>query len=109
MVSSPTFDVNSKPDVEGDTTDKYTGVYLNRFLSSSYPPGSTFKLVTAAAALESQKDMDTRTYTCKRGVEVDGEWTAVSETMGKSDSRMRWPSPVTRILPSWPSLWGRIR
>lgn len=83
MVSSPTFDVNSKPDVEGDTTDKYTGVYLNRFLSSSYPPGSTFKLVTAAAALESQKDMDTRTYTCKRGVEVDGEWISCLGNHGK--------------------------
>ena len=74
MVSNPTYDVNNKPDIEGDTTGRYTGVYLNRFLSSSYPPGSTFKLVTAAAALETQDDMEERTYTCSRGVEIGGEW-----------------------------------
>ena len=31
--------------------DKYEGVFINRFLSSTFTPGSTFKLVTAAAAL----------------------------------------------------------
>ena len=74
MVSTPTFDVNNKPDIDGDDSDRYTGVYLNRFLSSSYTPGSTFKLVTAAAALETQSDILERTYTCQRGVEIGGEW-----------------------------------
>lgn len=74
MVSAPTYDVNNKPDIEGDDSGRYTGVYLNRFLSSSYTPGSTFKLVTAAAALETQEDILERSYTCKRGVEIGGEW-----------------------------------
>lgn len=52
MVSTPTYDVNQKPDVDGDESGRYTGVYINRFLSSSFVPGSTFKLVTAAAALQ---------------------------------------------------------
>ena len=72
MVSTPTFDVNQKPDIEGDDSGKYTGVYVNRFLSSSYTPGSTFKLVTAAAALQTMEDIDSRTYTCHRGVEIEG-------------------------------------
>ena len=47
MVSAPSFDPANIPDLSGD---KYEGVYLNRFLSSAYTPGSTFKLVTLAAA-----------------------------------------------------------
>lgn len=74
MVSTPTYDVNQKPDIEGDESGRYTGAYVNRFLSSSFTPGSTFKLVTAAAALQTLEDMDSRTYTCHRGVEIDGEW-----------------------------------
>lgn len=72
MVSTPTFDVNNKPGRRRSKRNKngqYTGVYLNRFLSASYPPGSTFKLVTAAAALETIPDIQERTYPCKRGVE----------------------------------------
>ena len=50
MVSSPTFDPADPPQIEdGDT--RYDGVYLNRFLSSTFTPGSVFKTVTAAAAL----------------------------------------------------------
>ena len=46
---------------------------MNRFLSSSYPPGSTFKLITAIAALETLDDAETRTYFCDHGTTVDGE------------------------------------
>lgn len=66
MVSSPTYDPNGEV-----TADN--GIYINRFLSSSYPPGSTFKLVTSIAALESGMDMQNRTYRCDRGVTVDNE------------------------------------
>ena len=82
MVSTPTFDVNQKPDIEGDDSGKYTGVYVNRFLSSSYTPGSTFKLVTAAAALQTMEDIDSRTYTCHRGVEIEGEWVSCMSNHG---------------------------
>lgn len=75
MVSNPTYDVNDEDEVklaksnEGD----YKGVYINRFLSSTYPPGSTFKLVTTAAALEYFDDAYTRTYKCNHGVTIEGE------------------------------------
>ena len=49
MVSSPTYDPTK--DIKEDE-----GIYMNRFLSSSYPPGSTFKLITAIAALETLDD-----------------------------------------------------
>lgn len=65
MVSTPTFDPANKPeDVDTDTSGKYEGVYLNRCLSSSYIPGSTFKIITAAAALENISDINEREFHC---------------------------------------------
>ena len=63
-VTSPTYDPDNVPDIEGDTTGAYTGVYLNRFLQSSYPPGSIYKIVTCAAALDCIPDIESRTFTC---------------------------------------------
>lgn len=66
MVSSPSYDPTKKQDADG-------GIYINRFLSSSYPPGSTFKLVTAIAALETMPDAQNRTYECDHGTIIGGE------------------------------------
>lgn len=51
-VTTPTYDPDNVPDIEGDETGAYEGVYLNRFIQSTYIPGSIFKVVTTAAALE---------------------------------------------------------
>lgn len=73
MVSSPTYDPENKPDdIESDTSGKYEGVYLNRFLNGVYTPGSTFKLITAAAALENIPDIESRTFTCTGEYETSG-------------------------------------
>lgn len=63
-VTSPSYDPDNVPDVAGDTSGKYEGVYLNRFLQSVYIPGSIFKVVTTAAALEYVPDILNRTFTC---------------------------------------------
>ena len=63
MVSTPTFDPENKPDVDL-TEDKYDGIYVNRVLRGLYPPGSTFKLVVAAAALEHIDGIQSREFTC---------------------------------------------
>ncbi|HEY2831497.1 MAG TPA: penicillin-binding protein 2 [Sporichthyaceae bacterium] len=61
LVSSPSYDPNDLSAHDSDTvrkawdkltTDEATPL-LDRALSQTYPPGSTFKLVTAAAALSS--------------------------------------------------------
>ena len=63
MVSSPTYDPHNVPDVAGNP-DAYEGVYVNRFLHSAYAPGSTFKLVTAAAALSEIDGVEDRVFHC---------------------------------------------
>jgi len=63
MVSSPTFDPMDPPENVNDNP-KYEGVYLNRALSVSYTPGSVFKLITTAAALENIHDISERSFNC---------------------------------------------
>lgn len=63
-LSTPTYDPDNVPDIDGDTSGAYEGVYLNRFLQSAYIPGSIFKVVTTGAALESVPDILDKTFTC---------------------------------------------
>lgn len=63
-VTTPTYDPDNIPDIEGDTTGAYDGVYWNRFTQSAYIPGSIFKIVTLAAALETNPDIQNSTFVC---------------------------------------------
>ena len=63
-VSTPTYDPDHVPNIQGDTTGAYEGVYMNRFVQSVYIPGSIFKIVTTAAALEELEDIREMTYHC---------------------------------------------
>ena len=72
-VTSPTYDPDNVPDIDGDTSGKYTGVYLNRFTQSTYVPGSIFKVVTTAAALESVEDILDRRFLCTGSYEYSTE------------------------------------
>ncbi len=66
MTSAPTYDPLNKPtDINTNTTGKYDGIYLNRALSGVFTPGSTFKVVTAIAAIENIPNVYKRTFTCK--------------------------------------------
>lgn len=63
-VTTPTYDPDNIPDFSADTTGEYTGVYWNRFVQSKYIPGSIFKVVTLAAALEEIPDIQEQTFVC---------------------------------------------
>jgi len=62
MVSSPTFDPADPPD--NVDTPAFEGVYVNRAIQSAFTPGSTFKLATAAAAIEQVPRVFTREFEC---------------------------------------------
>jgi len=67
LVSYPSFDINafvSGKDVAKFLLDKKRPL-LNRAIQSSYPLGSTFKPVIAAAALEEGKSTPEREFTCR--------------------------------------------
>ena len=69
LVSSPSYDPNNPPS-DVNENSAYEGVYLNRFFSSTYPPGSVFKIITTAAAIEEKDDLDQFRYTCTGSLEV---------------------------------------
>lgn len=62
---------------EGESVPEETegipdGAFINRALSATFVPGSTFKLVTAAAAIETLPDLDSRTFLCEGDYYVAG-------------------------------------
>lgn len=72
MVSSTTYDPQDPPVITEENEDKYEGAYLNRALSSSYAPGSIFKVVTTAAAIDNIDGIMDKTFTCNGSVEIGG-------------------------------------
>ena len=84
-VSSPSYDPDNMPDVENDTTGAYYGVYVNRFFNTTYTPGSIFKLVTAAAALEIIPDIQSRQFRCDGACVIGGQQIICSGVHGTLD------------------------
>ncbi len=84
MVSNPSYDPADPPEIqEGD--ERYEGVYLNRFLSGTFVPGSVFKTVTLAAAVEHMPDLMSRTFTCTGSTLVGGEAVTCPGAHGELD------------------------
>ena len=72
-VTSPNFDPENPPVVDPNAPGAHDGVYVNRFTqSANYTPGSIFKIVTLAAALEEIADIEERNFLCE-GVYLTGD------------------------------------
>ena len=82
-VTTPNYDPDNVPDVEGDTSGAYEGIYLNRFTQSTYIPGSIFKIVTTGAALEYVDDILSRTFTCTGTLEYGVDKVSCERAHGK--------------------------
>lgn len=83
MVSSPSYDPENKPsDIDTDTTGKYNGIYINRFLTGVFTPGSTFKVVTAICALDNIPDVTSRTFTCTGKYKIGNDYVTCNNRSG---------------------------
>ena len=93
MVSTPTFDPADRLPDEDDGE----GYYFNNFLDGKLTPGSTFKLVTAAAVIDNIDNRDSYTFDC------DGENERVRDGLHRcpltrrSDFRSALRSPATEL------------
>lgn len=86
MVSTPAFDPADPPSAEElEDGSKWEGVYMNRFLSATLTPGSVYKAVTLAAAIDTIPTLFTRTFTCDGHFRVDGRDITCPQAHGKMD------------------------
>lgn len=83
MVSSGTYDPDDMPDTDIiESESYYEGVYLNRFTRATYVPGSIFKLVTAAAAIDNIPDVFDREFYCEEETIIGGEYVTCEQYHG---------------------------
>lgn len=87
-VSTPTYDPNQVPDFSQETGGQYEGVYLNRFTQSTFIPGSIFKIVTTAAALESIPDIRKQSFTCTGSYRIGGDQVTCEQAHGKVNLKL---------------------
>lgn len=81
MVSNPGYD----PISVDEAANAKSGAYINKVLSSTATPGSTFKLVTTAAALENIEGINGWSFKCTGKYEIEGEKITCQSAHGTVD------------------------
>lgn len=81
LVSGPGFDPASQTAAAGAPS----GAYLNKAVSATLTPGSIFKLVTSAAAIETLPALEEWTFTCTGKYEVEGEFVTCHSAHGQQN------------------------
>ena len=84
-VSSQAFDPDHAPDISTDTTGAYEGIYVNRFTQSTYTPGSIFKIVTLAAALEAITGIEDQMFSCTGSYGIGNDKITCEAVHGNQD------------------------
>jgi len=72
MVSTPAFDPSNPPADSEILEKEYPESTYNKMLMLTYTPGSIFKIVTAACAIENIPNLYTRRFVCDGALEVEG-------------------------------------
>lgn len=83
LVSGPGFD----PADAGSSAAAPAGAYMNKAVSAAMTPGSIFKLVTSAAAIDTLPALSEWNFECTGKHEVEGEYVTCYSAHGKQDFR----------------------
>ena len=105
MCSKPDYDPNDPPREQPDALAQLMRI---RLISDAYEPGSTFKILTAAAALDAGVTTPEDTFYCS----AKSRWTATQSAAGAILIRRKpWPkhcrTAVTRYSLNWRFVWER--
>lgn len=87
-VSSPDYDIENKPsaeEIDKNENGKYDGVYINRLIDGLYTPGSTFKIITTASAVENISDISSWSYKCTGEEIINGVKVTCPRAHGEMD------------------------
>jgi peptidoglycan glycosyltransferase len=107
MVSVPGYDPNSIPDRFSDLRRAPRSPLLNRTVQSGYPPGSTFKVVTATAAIDSGRFTPQSFVDGKSPKEIDG--VPLTNFGGKSFGRITLTDALTNSVNTvWATVAERV-
>ena len=83
MVSSPGYDPNRLDEIWSGLVQDSSSPLLNRAAQGAYPPGSIFKVVTAAGALAADPGLATSIFNCPGFLEVEGTSSPTWRPTGK--------------------------
>jgi len=75
MVSKPSYDPNKLDEIWGSINKDKNIPLINRATAGLYPPGSTFKIVTALSALENMSGVMNRTFQDNGSLDLGGGYT----------------------------------
>ncbi|MFQ7550782.1 MAG: penicillin-binding transpeptidase domain-containing protein [Blautia marasmi] len=105
-VSKPDFNPNTvAQDWDYLVSDSSNSSLLNRATQGAYPPGSTFKIVTALAYLKAHGSIDGFSYNCSGSITMDDHTITCydGEVHGRRISPQPLPNPAT--VRSQASVW----
>ncbi len=83
-VTTPTFDPDNIP-ADLETNPATDDAYYNKFISHNYVPGSIFKIVTLAAAVEELDSLQTMEFTCEGSYQMGVDKVTCTGTHGKQN------------------------
>jgi peptidoglycan glycosyltransferase len=99
LASNPPYDPNRVPFALGELNTDETSPLLNRATQGQYPPGSTFKVVTAAAGLDTGTISLDSTIAAPSTIDVQGQ------PLANSDGASYGPIPLETALTGSVNTW----
>lgn len=85
-VSSGNYDIRNKPseeEIAENENGQYDGLYMNRLIDGLYTPGSVFKIITTASAVENKTDINDWEFECEGETVIDGVKVTCPHAHGK--------------------------